>query len=42
MASFRKRGNVWYYRYVDADGAMRERKGCPDRQGCAPSGAHGE
>jgi hypothetical protein len=32
MASFRKHGNVWYYRFVDADGVKRERKGCPDRR----------
>ena len=29
---FRKRGRVWYYRYVDADGYQHERKGCPDRR----------
>ncbi|MDB5349209.1 MAG: xerC 3 [Planctomycetota bacterium] len=32
MASFRKRGRIWYYRYVDADGAQHECKGCPDRR----------
>ncbi len=32
MASFRKRGKIWHYRYVDADGVQRERKGCPDRR----------
>lgn len=32
MASLRKRGRVWYYRYVDADGVSRERKGCTDRR----------
>ena len=32
MASFRKRGKVWFYRYIDADGVQRERKGCPDRR----------
>src|SRR5215218_5412608 len=32
MASFRKRGRVWYYRFVDADGLQHERKGCPDRR----------
>ena len=32
MASLRKRGRVWYYRYVDADGVQHERKGCPDRR----------
>ena len=32
MASLRKRGKVWYYRFVDADGASHERKGCPDRR----------
>ncbi len=32
MASLRKRGRVWYYRYVDADGVKRSRKGCTDRR----------
>src|SRR3954468_13243672 len=32
MASVRKRGRVWYYRFVDADGVQQERKGCPDRR----------
>ena len=32
MASLRKRGRVWYYRFVDADGVQHERKGCPDRR----------
>jgi integrase len=32
MASVRKRGRVWYYRFVDADGVQHERKGCPDRR----------
>ncbi len=32
MASMRKRGKVWYYRFVDAEGISRERKGCPDRR----------
>jgi integrase len=32
MASFRKKGRVWYYRFVDADGVQRERKGCGDRR----------
>jgi hypothetical protein len=32
MASLRKRGRVWYYRFVDADGVKREAKGCPDRR----------
>jgi integrase len=32
MASLRKRGKVWYYRYVDTDGVQHERKGCPDRR----------
>lgn len=32
MASFRKKSKVWYYRFVDADGVKRERKGCPDRR----------
>ena len=32
MASLRKRGSVWYYRFVDADGVKQERKGCSDRR----------
>jgi integrase len=32
MASLRKRGKVWYYRFVDADGIPHERKGCPDKR----------
>ncbi|MGP0069138.1 MAG: hypothetical protein ACLQGP_36755, partial [Isosphaeraceae bacterium] len=32
MASLRKRGENWYYRYVDANGVKVERKGCPDKQ----------
>jgi site-specific recombinase XerC len=32
MASLRKRGRVWYYRVVDAEGVQHERKGCPDRR----------
>src|SRR3954452_15980063 len=32
MASLRKRGRVWYYRFVDADGVKREEKGCSDKR----------
>jgi integrase len=32
MSSLRKRGKVWYYRYVDADGIKREVKGCSDKR----------
>jgi hypothetical protein len=32
MASLRKKGKVWYYRYSDADGVQRERKGCSDKR----------
>jgi integrase len=32
MASFRKIGRNWFYRFIDADGVQRERKGCPDRR----------
>ena len=32
MASLRKRGNAWYYRYVDADGVKREVKGSTDKR----------
>jgi hypothetical protein len=29
MASLRKRGKVWYYRFVDEAGVKREERGCP-------------
>ncbi len=32
MASFRKHGKTWYYRFVDAEGNKVERKGCSDRR----------
>jgi integrase len=32
MASLRKRGRIWYYRFSDADGVKRERRGCSDRR----------
>jgi hypothetical protein len=32
MASLRRRGKVWYYRFTDADGIKREVKGCPDKR----------
>ncbi len=32
MASFRKIGRNWFYRFTDGDGKQRERKGCPDRR----------
>ena len=32
MASFRKHGKIWYYRYTDAGGKKHERKGCSDRR----------
>ncbi|MCA1683475.1 MAG: hypothetical protein LC685_05785 [Actinobacteria bacterium] len=32
MASFRKRGKVWYYRFVDSGGVKREVKGATDRR----------
>jgi integrase len=32
MASYRKRGSVWYYRYTDQDGVRHEQKGCTDRR----------
>jgi integrase len=32
MASLRKRGKVWYYRFTDADGVKVERKGCADKR----------
>ena len=32
MASVRKKGKIWYFRFTDSEGAKRERKGCPDRR----------
>ena len=32
MASFRKRGDNWFYRIIGADGRQVERKGCSDRR----------
>ena len=32
MASFRKHGKNWYYRFTDADGIKRETEGCTDRR----------
>jgi integrase len=31
MASYRKRGKVWYFSFIDQDGRPTERKGCPDK-----------
>src|SRR4051812_34316414 len=42
MASFRKRGRVWYYRFSDADGVKRERRGCPDRRATEEMARHAE
>ena len=32
MASLRKRGRVWYYKFIDGGGRPCERKGCPDKR----------
>jgi integrase len=32
MASFRKRGKTWYFKFVDGDGRPVERRGCSDRR----------
>jgi site-specific recombinase XerC len=32
MASFRKRGGNWFYRYSDENGIKRERRGCADKR----------
>jgi integrase len=42
MASFRKRGRVWHYRYIDADGVQHERKGCSDLRATEAMAAHAE
>jgi hypothetical protein len=42
MASYRKRGRIWYFRFTDADGVKRERPGCPDRRETEALSAHAE
>src|SRR5262245_14375469 len=42
MASYRKRGRVWYYRFTDADGVKREEKGCSDRRATEEMGRAAE
>ncbi len=32
MASYRKRGQIWYFRFVNADGDKIERRGCADKR----------
>ncbi len=32
MASLRKRGRNWYFKFIGGDGRPLERKGCPDRR----------
>src|SRR4051812_10975922 len=32
MASLRKRGKIWYYRFTDADGVKQSWKGCSDKK----------
>ena len=32
MASYRKRGKVWYFSFINQDGRKTERKGCPDKR----------
>jgi hypothetical protein len=32
MASVRKKGKVWYYRFTDADGVRHELPGCTDKR----------
>ena len=32
MAYVRRRGRIYYYRYVDADGIKRDVKGCADKR----------
>ena len=42
MASLRKRGKLWYYRFVDADGVKQERKGCADKRATQEMAGHVE
>jgi integrase len=42
MASLRKHGKVWYYRFTDADGIKREWKGCTDRRATEDLARHAE
>jgi hypothetical protein len=32
MASLRKRGKNWYYRFIDENGKLTEQKGCSDKR----------
>ena len=32
MASLRKRGRIWYYRFIDLDGKQKSVKGCADKR----------
>ena len=42
MASLRKRGKVWYFTVIDAEGIRRERKGCSDRRATEELARHAE
>ena len=42
MASLTKRGKMWHFRYVDADGKRVSRKGCPDRRATEQMAAKAE
>lgn len=42
MASLRRKGNVWYYRYVDGTGRKVERAGCSTKEATAAMAAHAE
>ncbi|MBX6315810.1 MAG: hypothetical protein IRY99_23290 [Isosphaeraceae bacterium] len=42
MASLRKRGKVWYYTYVNAEGRRVERRGCADRRATEQLAAQAE
>jgi len=42
MASVRKRGRVWYYRFTDADGIKRDARGCTDKRATEEMGRAAE
>ncbi len=42
MASLRKKGKVWYFRFTDSEGVKKERKGCPDRRATEEMGRAAE
>jgi len=42
VANVRKRGRIWYFRFVDADGTRVERRGCTDKRATEQLASHAE